>query len=88
MDISENLLLYFSKKQPSSEKEQEGDTDNALSTLQNAFPEFLSVISNKEIIDFGCGIGNQAIAMAKRGAKHVLGIDCNPKWIKKSARTI
>ena len=37
--------------------------------------EFLSNISGKTVIDFGCGEGFEAIEMAQRGAKRVLGID-------------
>lgn len=36
---------------------------------------FLSKIPGKTIIDFGCGIGNEAIEMAQRGAAKVTGID-------------
>ena len=37
--------------------------------------EFLSSISGKTIIDFGCGEGVEAVEMAQRGAKRVIGID-------------
>jgi SAM-dependent methyltransferase len=37
--------------------------------------EFLSTVSGKTIVDFGCGEGAEAIEMAQRGAKRVLGID-------------
>jgi SAM-dependent methyltransferase len=36
---------------------------------------FLSKISGKTIIDFGCGEGDEAIEMAQKGAKQVIGID-------------
>jgi SAM-dependent methyltransferase len=36
---------------------------------------FLSEISGKTIIDFGCGEGVEAVEMAQRGAKRVIGID-------------
>lgn len=36
---------------------------------------FLSKIPGKTIIDFGCGVGNEAIEMAQRGAARVTGID-------------
>ena len=38
-------------------------------------PEFLDNISNKTVVDFGCGEGTQAIEMAQRGAGRVIGID-------------
>jgi SAM-dependent methyltransferase len=36
---------------------------------------FLGRIAGKTIIDFGCGEGAEAIEMAQRGAKRVIGID-------------
>jgi SAM-dependent methyltransferase len=37
--------------------------------------EFLSKLSGKTIIDFGCGKGAEAVEMAQKGAKRVIGID-------------
>lgn len=37
--------------------------------------EFLSKISGKTIVDFGCGEGVEAVEMAQRGAQRVIGID-------------
>jgi len=37
--------------------------------------EFLSKISGKTIIDFGCGEGIEAVEMAQKGAQRVIGID-------------
>ena len=37
--------------------------------------EFFSKIPGKTIIDFGCGEGVEAVEMAQRGAKRVIGID-------------
>ncbi len=36
---------------------------------------FLSKIPGKTVIDFGCGLGTEAIEMARRGALRVIGID-------------
>jgi SAM-dependent methyltransferase len=38
-------------------------------------PDFLSRIAGKVIIDFGCGEGADAVEMAGKGAKCVIGID-------------
>ena len=40
---------------------------------------FWEDIADKLVIDFGCGHGNDAIEMAKRGAKRVIGIDNRPE---------
>lgn len=37
--------------------------------------EFLNRIAGKTIVDFGCGNGIEAVEMAQRGAKRVIGID-------------
>jgi ubiquinone/menaquinone biosynthesis C-methylase UbiE len=37
--------------------------------------EFLRKISGETIVDFGCGEGVEAVEMAQRGAKRVIGID-------------
>jgi len=37
--------------------------------------EFFSKIAGKVVIDFGCGEGAEAVEMAGRGAKRVIGID-------------
>jgi SAM-dependent methyltransferase len=37
--------------------------------------EFFAKIAGKVVIDFGCGEGTEAVEMAERGAKRVIGID-------------
>jgi SAM-dependent methyltransferase len=37
--------------------------------------DFFTRIAGKVVIDFGCGDGSDAIEMAKRGAKRVIGVD-------------
>lgn len=38
-------------------------------------PSFMQRIQNKSVIDFGCGYGDDTVAMAKAGASHVIGLD-------------
>jgi SAM-dependent methyltransferase len=46
------------------------------SKLELLFGESIwSEISEKSVIDFGCGTGGEAIEMARRGAKKVIGLD-------------
>jgi SAM-dependent methyltransferase len=40
--------------------------------------QFWKEIKDKTVIDFGCGYGYDAIEIAKRGAKRVIGIDIRP----------
>ena len=46
-----------------------------LKTLRENVPNFLESIYGKIICDFGCGFGNEAITMAKVGAKVIVGYD-------------
>ncbi|MDX1981498.1 MAG: methyltransferase domain-containing protein [Bryobacteraceae bacterium] len=43
-------------------------------------------IAGKTVVDFGCGEGAEAIEMAKRGAKHVTGIDIRPEVLARASR--
>ena len=38
-------------------------------------PELWSAIRGKVVLDFGCGFGNEALEMASRGAREVIGLD-------------
>jgi SAM-dependent methyltransferase len=38
-------------------------------------PGFIPAIKGRTVIDFGCGTGAEAVEMAQRGAKKVIGID-------------
>lgn len=38
-------------------------------------PDFISAIKGKSVIDFGCGTGDEAVELARRGASRVIGID-------------
>lgn len=39
-------------------------------------------IRGKVVIDFGCGPGAEAIEMARLGARRVIGVDINEKWLR------
>jgi SAM-dependent methyltransferase len=78
--LSEGLLLFLSRKPGTADYETGRDhwaVDNALSQLCRAFPNFLPRVAGKEILDFGCGVGYQTVALARMGAKHVIGLDSN-----------
>jgi SAM-dependent methyltransferase len=47
-------------------------------------PEFFAAIQNKIVIDFGCGRGEEAIEMAGRGARRVIGIDIRPRCLSEA----
>lgn len=52
--------------------------DDPLKQLKMMFPGFIKNVEDKRILDFGCGEGFQALAMAKQYARFVAGIDIVP----------
>jgi len=84
--FAERLLLLLSRRPGDTdyaesrsnynEAESAGST-SPLWLLQRVFPDFLGIISNKSVLDFGCGDGYQSVALATAGASHVLGVDAN-----------
>jgi 2-polyprenyl-3-methyl-5-hydroxy-6-metoxy-1,4-benzoquinol methylase len=43
--------------------------------------QFFDDIAGKTVIDFGCGTGGEAVEMALRGARRVIGVDIREKWL-------
>lgn len=76
--LGERILLSLSRK-PGTPDYPGGtlkaNLDNALEFLLKTVPGFLEMIRDKAVLDFGCGWGWQAVAMAKHGARRVVGVD-------------
>ena len=89
MNLSERLLLLLSRS-PSDEDWPEGKTewkiDHALSILCRVFPNFLDDIRGKSILDHGCGTGHQSVALVRKGAKYVVGIDPRRKVLEEARK--
>ena len=49
--------------------------DDLLGPLVQRFPNFLDLISDKTIIDFGCAKGDQTFALAEAEARRVVGVE-------------
>ncbi|HET7231409.1 MAG TPA: class I SAM-dependent methyltransferase [Longimicrobium sp.] len=60
---------------------------NALDILRAAFPDLEALVRGRRVLDFGCGGGWQALALAGLGAGFVLGIDSNERVLR-SARSL
>jgi len=58
--------------------------ENSLDFLSRTVPDFRSRFVDKKVLDFGCGWGNQAVAMAKNGAAEVVGLDI--QWHERARR--
>ena len=41
-------------------------------------------IRDKDVLDFGCGPGAEAVEIAERGARRVIGLELRQKWINAS----
>ena len=79
--MRERLLLYLSRDVGGVDYSEGSDSwavGTALENLCSAFPDFLARITDREVLDFGCGLGYQVVEMALRGASHVVGIDSSP----------
>lgn len=82
LSLAERLLLALSKHPDDVDKTSgyekpttQWTVETALSQLTTAFPNFVSEIQGKRVLDYGCGDGFQSVAMAKAGAGEVLGVE-------------
>jgi ubiquinone/menaquinone biosynthesis C-methylase UbiE len=78
--IEERILSRFCKDKKDSSP-PEANSEDALGLMKEVFPNFLKEINGKAICDFGCGFGDQSVALINAGAGQVLGIDINQKRI-------
>ena len=44
-------------------------------------PRIWDVTRDKDVLDFGCGPGSEAVEIAEHGARHVVGIDLRQRWL-------
>jgi SAM-dependent methyltransferase len=50
-----------------------------------AFPDFESAIRGADVLDFGCGLGHQTIAIARLGANTTTGVDLDEGLLSSAA---
>ncbi|MFH0959656.1 MAG: class I SAM-dependent methyltransferase [Pseudomonadota bacterium] len=89
MEIGEKLLLLMSRSPEAADYpigQAERTVDNALNLLEEIFPDFDGMVRGKKIVDFGCGSGHHAVALAERGAQFVLGVDTNLNVLEDARR--
>lgn len=90
LPLAGRILLALSRIPGTSdyiEGHQKWTRGSSLSLLARVYPDFLALISDKEILDFGCGEGCQSLALAEAGARYVVGIDTNSESLR-SAKTL
>jgi SAM-dependent methyltransferase len=76
--IGERILLALSRKPGTHDYPggtEKTNLGNALDFLCKTVPGFVDLFQGKTVLDFGCGYGFQAVAMAQRGARQVVGVD-------------
>ena len=71
-DCQYSLLRTAYRRSPDVHAEE---TPGGSSKLWMLGSELQDAIGGKSVIDFGCGEGNEAIEMARRGASRVTGVD-------------
>lgn len=87
MNIGERILLYLSrspKENDYSEEESELTIANALDVLTAVYPHFDTLVAGKRVVDFGCGVGFQSIALVKKHNCSVIGVDTNLRTLNKA----
>jgi SAM-dependent methyltransferase len=82
--LGEAVLTMFCKKP--NEPDYAGATArytvaNALDFAKKTIPGFIDRIQGQRVLDYGCGPGYQAVAMALAGAREVVGVDINSDWL-------
>ncbi len=83
--IAERLLLLLSRRPGTADfpaGSPDWTLDDALSLLEEVFPDFRARIKGKDLVDFGCGDGYQSVAIARAGARRVLGLEANPRVLE------
>jgi len=58
-----------------------------LASLRREFPDLEAKVRGKQVADFGCGAGAQAIALACTYDCRVVGIDTSPGWLAEARRS-
>lgn len=61
-------------------------SDDPLKILRWAYPDLEELISGKSVLDFGCGFGEQAAAIAQRYGAKVTGLDTNERYLAEARR--
>jgi SAM-dependent methyltransferase len=82
------LILGTLSRAPSSEASAPVDPSylpgEELAVLRREFADFSVLVAGKRVADFGCGTGEQAIALARDEGCDVVGIDSNPATLARA----
>jgi len=62
--------------------------DNALTNWRDVVPHFDADIRGRRLLDYGCGLGYQAIALIRAGAERVMGLDINAAVLARAGELV
>jgi SAM-dependent methyltransferase len=81
-------LLHYLRPTGEAHGHADGSAYRGRSKLEALFgPGFWSAIRGNVVIDFGCGVGAEAIEMAQHGARRVIGIDIRANVLDTARRS-
>ena len=87
MAIGEWILGALSRE-PAAGASAHGSVSYApgkeLALLRREYPGLSALVRGKRVVDFGCGTGEQAVALAREEGCEVLGIDSNPATLQRA----
>lgn len=81
--ISELILGYFSRE---IEQAATGRPEHSLALLQQEYPDLRQLVAGKNVLDFGCGHGEQAALLAAQYDCRVVGLDTNLATIARAKK--
>ncbi len=87
MQIAEGILLRLSRPVGGTDYPgQSIDTmkEDPLALLHREYPDLGDILRGKRVVDFGCGVGLQAMALVREYGCTVCGVESNPKHMQKA----
>ena len=58
--------------------------ETGLARLRRVYPQLNRLVAGRRVLDFGCGEGYQAVALAEQLGCEVLGVDSNPATLERA----
>ena len=91
MRIDETILLALSRQPSAPDFSAEpaalaGTPEDPLEMLRRKYPDFHQMVWRKRVVDFGCGIGHQSVALVRAEECVVCGVDTNRKTLDKATQ--
>jgi len=82
IDLQYWILKRIAPKDGSTNIESTYDATGKITALLGE--EFFGEILGKTVIDFGCGIGQESVEIARRGAAKVIGLDIQHRFLEQA----